>query len=342
MAHIIQKWRGDAVPPPEPDDTDLSVVALNVHPDDRILVAASSATAFSLLADGAEVVVTALRPEQIYLFELQRLAVLHLTLEDCRRFLGARKASGRIWTYRTLRHRLSPEARAYWDAQPRRVEDGILLNGWPDRAAKRLAPFFLRWVHRPGRLRELFRQTGLPDQDRFYRETWHNSRWRKIVRVLSYLIPSLSEPRIRRFFTDVPARNNYFLSLRLWGRFLPGEKGLPPYLRREVFHRVRAGMERLRWSASGPADFLSVAPDDSFTKLAILDAFERLPEGKRREAFRSAARTLTPGGLMLLRSTTDRPVPPEELFREMIELGETLTTQDRSFAAGRLFIFERT
>lgn len=306
------------------------------------------------MAEGPEVTWVNPRPAQSRLLELKCQALRSLSLEHCRQFFGVRPKAGRVWTYRTLVERLSPAARAFWDAHLGLIESGLLNAGRIEQAVQWVAPRLVFRVHPPGRLRRLFRQKNAPAQTQFYKDEWNTARWRKAVRRTSLPWTFLRRWRpkgeaaaawpllLERAIAERPVRYNYFLSRALWGRHLPGERGLPPVLRRDVFEKVRNHVDRLRWIVSDVIDFLLSAPAESFTKMTLSTAFEKLTPARAAEAFAAAVRAMTPGGRLVLRWRRLPTPPPKDVpLRELAELSDRLTAEERAFLYARVSVYER-
>ena len=346
------------------EDPEADVAALGIGPADRVLaVTSGGCTALRLLAEGPrELVCVDFNPAQNYLLELKLAAIRTLPLEECRRFLGARRGAGRVEMYRQVSALLSPEARAFWDRRTAQIEAGVLYAGATESMARWMRRLTFGWIHPPRMLRRLLRQPDLRAQASFYRETWSNRRWQSSLRLAfhpllfrwvygrgflrrlgSQDMSRLWIEKIERGFTDIPARSNYFLSQLFWGKFPPGEEGMPPYLREPAYARIRANSERLRWVTADLQQFLSEANGGGFTKMTLSNAFEWLPPEQVKPAFSSVAAQLSPGGRVVLRhliGITD--LPPGIGLMELDELSGRLTAGERAFLYSRVSVYERS
>lgn len=345
------------------EDPEVDAEALGVTPADRLLaVTSGGCTALRLLSEGPqELLCVDSNPAQNHLLELKLAAIRSLPLAEGRRFLGARKGEGRRPVYRRLRDQLSPAACRFWDRRPLQIEEGVLAAGVTERMSGWMRRLVLGFAHPPGRLRPLLRQKGLDSQARFYRETWNNRRWRAILRFCFHPLlfravygkrffqrlagadpAALWAAKINRGFTEIPIRSNFFLSQLFWGRFLPWEEGLPPYLRAGLYERVAANAGRLRWVCSDLFDLLGQVPPGRFTKMALSNALEWFPPDRIGPAYERVARALAPGGRLILRHLIGQtPLPAGAALRELSELSDRLTRSERAFLYSRVSVYQK-
>jgi S-adenosylmethionine-diacylglycerol 3-amino-3-carboxypropyl transferase len=345
------------------EDPEVDLRALGITAWDRVLaVTSGGCTALTLLAEGSrEVVCVDPNPAQNHLLELKLAAVCLLPLSVCRGFLGARAWRDRLSLYPTLASRLSPAARDFWDERPDVIEAGVLYAGLTEARVRRLRAVLFGWVHSAWTVRALMRQKDWASQSRFYREVWCNRRWERALRWafrpwafrLLFGRPFVERAeegevaeawrkKIDRAFTDIPIRHNYFLSQMLWGRYLPGEESLPPYLREGVFERVRAKAPTLRWVTQDPIAFLAASRPSHFSKMTLSNAFEWLSVDQCKEAFDALVHALAPGGRAVLRHLVSIcPPPVGAMIREDEALSQELTQQERAFLYTRVSVYNR-
>jgi S-adenosylmethionine-diacylglycerol 3-amino-3-carboxypropyl transferase len=134
------------------EDTRSELRALAPEADDAVVcVAAGGGRALSLLAAGARSFVAVdRRASQLHVLELKAAALDALSYPRLRRFVGLDPDDGRLDTWSSLRHSLSPAARRYWDARPTRIAAGAMYAGrletWLGRCAALLRGCgALRW-----------------------------------------------------------------------------------------------------------------------------------------------------------------------------------------------------
>src|SRR5262245_42175019 len=112
------------------EDPLLEIEALAPTADDTLVVVGSGGcTALSLLAEGAgHVAAVDLNRTQNHLIELKLATLTALPHDELLPMLGGAKWSraSRAGAYAGLRDRLTPAARAYWDARQATIERGVL------------------------------------------------------------------------------------------------------------------------------------------------------------------------------------------------------------------------
>ncbi|MCM8794200.1 MAG: BtaA family protein [Candidatus Omnitrophica bacterium] len=346
------------------EDPEADLQALQIVPEDRVLaVTSGGCTALRLLAEGPrELVCVDFNPAQNALLELKLAAIRKLPVEECRSFLGARKGNNRLSVYRTLLGGLSPTARDFWNARPHLIEKGVLYAGKTEAMTRVMKRILFGFIHSPETVRVLLKQRDVGAQARFYREVWSTRRWKALLKVAFHplvfqkiygprFLERLGEEDVTRLwirklehaFTEIPVRSNYFLSQLLWARFLPGEEGLPPYLRKGVFERIRANAGRLRWITGDVASVLASSPLGYYSKATLSNTFEWLPEERIGPAFDALAHALAPNGRAVLRHLLGvTPLPKGVFLRELEPVSSQMTRQERAFLYSRVSVYERT
>ncbi|CAN5823076.1 hypothetical protein BH24ACT2_BH24ACT2_13520 [soil metagenome] len=347
------------------EDPALEIDGLAAGPDDTVVVVSSGGcTALSLLAAGAgHVVAVDLNTTQNHLVELKLAAVTHLSAEEALAFLGGWPAArSRRWShYQRLRDRLTPPARAYWDAHRRSLERGVLGAGVSERfigvvmAALRLA------IHPPSRVRRLLACTTLDEQRRLYETEWNTRRWRLLFRVLlnravfrhtydEAFFRHVDNPSFPRHFrtlaqrtlTDVPIATNYFVHQMLTGRYPRGvEGGLPPYLDPALAPGLAGGPGRLILVDGAFVDHLRSLPDASVDGFALSNICEWLDTEQTDELFAEVVRTARPGARLVFRNFvgwTEVPTRWRDTVVEDRGRGEALSHCDRSAVQRRLAV----
>lgn len=339
--------------------------ALAVQADDRVLaVASGGCTALTLLARGPrELVALDRNPAQLHLLELKLAAICELSLSESRRFLGAWPDDQRLRSYRQrLAARLSPAARAFWDAHPRLVNEGVLHAGATELLCRRWMPRLLfPWIHDRKLLDELLELDDLAAQRRLFETRWDSWRWRAALRLAFHpllnravygarfrerfgqrdLVAAFAE-RLERGFTAHPARTNYFLWQLLLGRYPPDEAGLPAYLREPTYGRIAAHADRLRLCCAPLDAHLEQVPAASYDKVTLSNAFEWFPEEQLVGVFSALARATSQGGRIVLRHLLAvTPLPAGLGLSEEESVSDELTKAERSFLYQRVSLYHR-
>jgi S-adenosylmethionine-diacylglycerol 3-amino-3-carboxypropyl transferase len=310
------------------EDPRLELEALDISAEDRVLaVAGGGCTALSLLARGPRSLdaVDLSRP-QLRLVALKHAAVL--ALEAPAAFLGGDPLSKDARLDQLAALPLSDEDRAFWSGRRALLAAGVILGGRAERFIAILRRLVRSVVHPRRRVEALFSQPTLEEQRRFYREKWNTRRWRFLFRLLhKRLIDRALDPAFYRFvdpgnlgeqlrtraercLTEQLARDNYFISAMLLGRYLPDGDGRPPYLQAEGIAGVRRHRDRLLLHHAELGAFLSAQPEDRFDKIYLSNVAEWLPEPQLEALCAEVVRVARPGATVTLRGLmVERPLP---------------------------------
>ena len=271
----------------------LEIDALEAGSNDTVVVVSSGGcTALSLLAAGAgQVAAVDLNRTQNHLVELKLAAVTNLVAGGAVAFLGGWPAArAQRWScYQRLRGRLTPSARAYWDAHRRRVERGVLGAGVSERFVGVVMAVLRLGIHPPGRVRRLLACTTIDEQRHFYDTEWDSRRWRLLFRALlnravfrhtydDAFFRHVDNPSFARHFlglaehtlTQVPMATNYFVHHMLTGAYPSGVPGgLPPYLEPVMAPGLVDAPRRLNLVDGAFVDHLRSQPDASIDGFAL-------------------------------------------------------------------------
>lgn len=336
------------------EDPAVDLRAMRLGSSDRVLVITSAGcNVLDYALEGPErIVALDANPRQTALLELKLAAIRRLSYEDMFALFGlGRHADFPALYTRLLRDDLSGFARAYWD---RRMDwftgpganfytcglTGLAMRGfqWRFRAQRGL-----------GRLvRALFDQPGLDAQRRFYLDEVRPRFWTPFLRwVLSTplfmsligvplpqrrllqadgAVSSAIQAMVDDLFCTVPANDNYFWGVYVFGRYQPGR--CPRYLTPDGFARLKAGLiDRIEAHTCTVTDYLQ-RPGPQLTRAVLLDHMDWMssyyPEALQSE-WDALLRRMTPGGLILFRSA--HATPP---FLDTTLAGPTRTPLSRS------------
>lgn len=283
-------------------------------------------------------------PRQTALLELKLAAIRKLDYADTFALFGLGwHAAFRELYQECLRAELSDFARHYWDrradwfAAPRsnlytRGLTGLVMRGSQIqlRAQRGLASL----------VRALFDQPDLETQQRFYWDKIRPRVWTPFVRwflstpmFTSLVGVPLAQRRLLQdgerglsgavreliddLFCTVPANDNYFWGVYVFGRYHTGR--CPRYLTPEGFASLKAGLvDRIEFQTCTVADYLD-RPGPQFTHAVLLDHMDWMssyyPEALEQE-WESLLRRTGPDSMILFRSA--HAAPP---FLESIGIG---------------------
>ena len=315
------------------------------HPLRVLLVASGGCTALSLLASPAVVQIEAvdLNLAQLHLVELRRQALLHLSLDEQLRLIGADlKASEteRLRLYERVRLQLPDTTQAFWDARQDQIAFG---------------------VNRVGRFEQLFRElsshfaTFELDPLRSPTTALQHPRWRDSFETVferSKLAGTFGEAAVnysmdRSFgehFADVFAialqqfvpTENYFVT-QVWGDcYTSGMDGVPIYLQQPAQTSIHAlGTDRLRLHHGAFAEKMQqLAEFSKFDLIQFSNISDWMPLSDLHTMLTSAVHSLKPGGALIGRRLNgDHHLA--SVMADHLLVDDSLTTQllasDRSF-----------
>jgi S-adenosylmethionine-diacylglycerol 3-amino-3-carboxypropyl transferase len=316
------------------EDPALDRVALDLQPDDRVLVITSAGcnALDYLLAGAGEVNAVDVNPIQNALLELKRAAALNLDYDSFFALFGkGRSRHARQMYGDAIRPELPTPARKYWD---RHINffDG---RGWRKSFYYRgtsglLAKLVLINAHVLHRLRQPFEALlaarSIDEQRNVYESRirprfwtpwlrWFMSRsltlsllgvpWPQRDQITSQYAGGVAQyirDKVEAVVTRLPFHDNYFWRVYFQGHYT--HDCCPEYLKKENFDRLRTALPRLHVHTSTVTDFLRQAPP-GLSKFVLLDHMDWMscnnPQGLVDEwnAILASAR---PGARVIFRS----------------------------------------
>lgn len=304
---------------------------LRVQPGDRVLaIAAAGDNVFALLLDDPdEIVAVDLAPAQLALCRLKAIALRHLDTDALHRFCGFAPAhcSERRRVWQQLRSMLSAADRAFFEAHPAIVEDGLVhagtLEQWFAFFSRRVLPV----VQRRSTVRALLSAKDLDEQRAIFHARFDHRAWRVLCRLFfsSALMKRGRDPaflkhvvdddigrtmlrRTTRLLTQQPVRDSLFATWLLTGG--PSTQALPPWARAEHRDVVVERLERIRFVQG---DLRQVAAKEGarrrFDAMNLSDIFEYMSMHDAKATWRtlSAASATTARLLWWLLLVDRRP-----------------------------------
>ncbi|HEV8448275.1 MAG TPA: DUF3419 family protein [Gemmatimonadaceae bacterium] len=347
------------------EDPLLEIEALAPTADDSLVVVGSGGcTALSLLAAGTGHVASVdLNRTQNHLAELKLAAVTSLPHDALLGMLGGAKwtRAARAANYAELRGRISPAARAYWDARPSMIERGVLDAGVTERFVRAVVVALQLFVHPGSRVERLFACGSIDGQRALFEQEWDTFRWRAFFRVLlnrvvfrraydSAFFAHLEQPSFAAHFraraehtlTRLSVRDNYFLHQMLTGEYPAHEPhGVPPYLREDGSRAVSNASDALTLVDGSFTDYLRTVPDGSVSGFALSNICEWLTPAAVDELFGEVVRTARPQARLCFRNFVGWTEVPERWREFVVEdraLGERLIARDRAVVQRRIAV----
>lgn len=334
------------------EDGTLLLEALQPAPGRRILsIASAGDNSLLLLSRGAEVVAADLSAPQLACTDLRCQAVCALGDDDVLAFLGFQPSSHRLQTYRSLRHRLLPDTRAFWDRRPSDLTGGIIHAGKFERYFQRFRRQILPLCQSNSRVRALL-TPGKTRQERqaFHDTTWNHWRWcllfslffsRRVMgrsgrdpaffdQVEGAVAPRIFA-RCTHALVDIDPAANPWLGYILTGSFTAP---LPPWTHPEALAGIREYAGRLRLVHGGIETAAATWQPQGFDGFNLSDLFEYLPPAAFASLYRQLLDAARPGArLAYWNLLVPRSCPPELQQRvlPLPELAAALHAADRTF-----------
>ena len=285
------------------EDPELDLKALELKPGARIAAIASGGCNVMsyLTADPEEIVAVDLNRAHVALTRLKLAAVRHLPSHGAfYRFFGAADEEANVAAYRrSLRERIDPETRTYWESR--------------DIFGRRRITLFARGLYRHGLLgrwigaahfvaklygvdpREFVAAATPAEQQRYFDNTLAPLFDKRLVRWATSCTVSLYglgippaqykalagvehmaavlRERLEKLACGFALSENYF-AWQAFARSYAGEAEgpLPPYLKRANFDAIRGRASRVRVANASMTDTLAAADPQSFDAFLLLDA----------------------------------------------------------------------
>lgn len=317
----------------------------------RVLsIAAAGERAFALLlGDPREVIAIDRNPAQVHLGRLKVAAMRRLDRRAYMGFIGILPDNARAATYQALRGELDEADRAWWDARPTDIAEGIHAVGRTERSIARVAPLLRRVVGREiARLRActtldqqrevaeaLFRKLPVraamaaifnPISGRFIlRDPVYYGEGRRAA--AAYLRQRVVTTLGQHRFDDC-----FILSLFLDGH-LRNARALPADLEEDSYAIVQSRLDRVHFVTSCVNDYLKQQPDASIDGFSLSDLGGYLTIDEFSTLLDRVQRVASDGATVCIReyisTPTARAAWPRSLRRRP-ELEARLALSDRS------------
>ncbi len=344
------------------EDSRLLSAALKPGGCHCLSIGSAGDNSFALLAAGAaSVTAVEMNPAQIACIELRRAAYLALDHPEFLELMGSRPSSRRIEFYRACRTMLPPETRAFWDAQPELVTNGIGSAGKFERYFSVFRRFVLPLAHPRKRVLSLLDARSPGDRARFYQDVWNNRRWRWIFRIFfsrtlmgalgrdpeffKYVEGSVADRillRTRHALVELDPSENPYLH---W--ILTGTHGhvLPDALEEKNFQVIRAALREDHFKVvhASIEACLAANPEKKFDAFNLSDIFEYMSEANTAELLAKLVAASNPGARLAywnMLAPRSRPDSLAERLKPCASEAAALFARDRAFFYSRFVVEE--
>jgi S-adenosylmethionine-diacylglycerol 3-amino-3-carboxypropyl transferase len=334
------------------EDADVLLVALDIRPGDVCFsVGSGGENTLSMLSRApSEVVAVDLSPAQVACIELKAAGFRALAYGNLLELVGLRPSVRRAEHYRAVRPLLSSSARAYWDANPRVLERGLLSAGKFETYFRLFRQWILPLIHSRRLVDELFEPRSPVERSRFYRERWDNWRWQALLRLFvsrfvmgrlgrdpsffRYVEGGVAAPifaRTERALSELDPSRNPYLQWVAYGRFVTA---LPHAWREENFEAIRANAERLRVEVASVEAVIANFAERSIDRFNLSDILEYVSEPACEQLFDAIVRCGKPGGRVAywnMQAPRRRPERLAARLRTLEELSGRLHREAMTF-----------
>ncbi|MDD2892689.1 MAG: DUF3419 family protein [Halothiobacillaceae bacterium] len=334
------------------EDADILCEALAVQRGGVCLsIASAGDNALALLAHGAErVVALDMNPAQLACLALRVAAYRELNHAELLELVGSRASTRRAALYQRCRQLLDADVRAFWDAHPKAIAQGMGAAGRFEHYFAVFRERVLPLVHNRRRVAKLLEGGDRAQREHFYTTQWDNWRWRALFRVFfsrfvmgrlgrdpaffRYVQGSVAEhilARTRHALVELDPADNPYLH---W--ILTGQHGaaLPLALREDAFETIRARLDCIEWHAQSIEEYLASARGQRFHAFNLSDIFEYMSEANYHRLLEQLAQAAEPGARLAywnMRVPRRRPESMAGQLEALDELARQLHDKDKAF-----------
>lgn len=343
------------------EDAGILSEALDIPKGGRILsVASAGDNSFSLLLkEPALLVAVDVSEVQLFLVELKKACIKHLSHAETLRFLGFTNADDRKALFDIISRDLSPKALAHWQEHVEQIEQGIIHQGKFERYFQLFVRKILPWIHSKKTVAALFREKSAEEQLAFYRNTWNSWRWRLLFKVffsrwvmgkfgrdpqflkqVSLKVSDYIFNSAERELSGTHVFRNFILRYNLTAGF---GNLIPHYLKAENYERIKTQIDKLVVHQGFAED--AIATYGSFDAMNLSNIFEYLDADQFKNVAEKLNDGLTKGGrlaywnLMVHRKVSD--ILPAKI-QELKELSENLKSKDQGFFYSNFIVEQKS
>lgn len=336
------------------EDPQIDRKAFAIEHDDVIFsITSGGCNVLTFLLDNPKKVISLdLNPHQNYMLELKIAAFKILSYDELIQFIGVKDSGIRSQLYKTLRSELSTACLDYWDNHPDYIENGIIHSGRYERYMRLLGKT-VKFLFSYNLIDKFFNESDGQRRAAIYREEWNSMTWNVLKRILmsrftmsllfdkaffKYLEENFSfsnhfESKFKSALTQLPVRENYFLSYILRGKF-DAEVGLPMYLRKENFQHIKKNLNKIEIITNSCQKYFDSLPDNYISKFNFSNIFEWISEDEFKELLNTTIRVARDKAVLTYRNLLvhrERPLSLSSIINSQKETAEELHRQDLSF-----------
>ena len=337
------------------EDPQIDRIAFNIAPDDVVFsITSGGCNVLTFLLDNPQKVIALdINPKQNYLLDLKISAFKKLSYGELLEFIGVEESKYRLQLYSRIRTLLQIESARYWDKQRKKIEQGIIHCGRYEGYMRLLKKITITPLVRKGVVEKFFETEDAAAREELFHKKWENIRWWLLTRIMlsrrmntllfdkaffTYLDEKFSfgnhfAKKAERAITQLPMKENYFLSYILLGRFYSKEH-LPLYLRWENYDIIRSRLTRIEIVTDSCEHFFSTLPDSYISKFNFTNIFEWISEDAYEDLLKETIRVAKDRAIMTYRNLLVFREHPASLGRNihsLKQMAKSLHERDLSF-----------
>jgi len=337
------------------EDPQIDRAAFKIKSDDVVFsITSGGCNVLTFLLDNPQKVIALdINPYQNFLLDLKISAFKKLSYEELLEFVGVEESKQRPQLYDLLRPLLQKESARYWDGQRKKIEQGIIHCGRYEGYMRLLKKIVITPLMRSRVLKKFFETEDTAARTELFHKKWENIRWWLLTRIMlsrrvnimlfdkaffKYLDEKFSfgdhfAEKAERAITQLPMKENYFLSYILLGRFYSQEH-LPPYLRRTNYDIIRSHVDRIEMVTDSCEHYFSTLPDSYVSKFNFTNIFEWMPDEAYEDLLKETIRVAKDRAIITYRNLLvfrEHPVSFEKDIRSLRQLAKSLHERDLSF-----------
>jgi S-adenosylmethionine-diacylglycerol 3-amino-3-carboxypropyl transferase len=317
-------------------------------------ITSGGCNALAFLIDNPQKVIALdLNPQQNFLLDLKIATFKALSYDELLEFMGVKKSRDRLLLYGRIRALLSGDSAKYWDEQQKKIQRGIIHSGRYEAYMRLLKRFVITPLISKKTLRQFFKTEDPSERAVLFRKKWENLRWWFLTRVMlsrrlntlffdkaffAYLDEKFSfgnhfAKKAKRAITQLPVKENHFLSYILLGKFYD-EDNLPLYLKRENYDVIRSRVDRVEIVTDSCENYFSSLPDSSISKFNFTNIFEWMSDDAYEELLRETVRVAKDEAVLTYRNLLvfrEHPPTLNSNIRSLKKTAKSLHQKDLSF-----------
>ena len=334
------------------EDQHILAEGLSIQKTDKVLsIASAGGNALALLAAGAcEVVAVDMNPAQIALCRLKKAAIAQCNLSEYHILMGLKK-NGDVQAKDIIKSlHLDDDTRQFWETHIECLDVGIVHVGKLERYFSVFQKGFIEPFVPKDILTRYLERTSTAEQEEFFQHYFGTARFAEAFKhytsqqmiasggrdpaqfayVQEQDTGSYFYERFRYMCTQLPARDNFYLSYLLSGHYRDLESASVQYTK-EGFQYLKSRISDWHIRHERLDQTLKYYGEGYFQKANLSDLFEYLSEEECNALFEELALGMTVGGRIAYWNLLVPRQSNQNDFTLLEELSQALWKKDRCF-----------